>query len=75
MKKLLEFIIKGILKDKDFSVTETGDENFVNLSIKAAPEDLGLIIGKGGKIIKTIRNILKIRATLEKKGVSVTVED
>jgi predicted RNA-binding protein YlqC (UPF0109 family) len=34
---------------------------------------MGLIIGKRGKTIRTIRNLLRVRATLEKKGVSVAV--
>lgn len=74
MKKLLEFIIKNILGEgKDFTVLEEENENFVNLSIKVSPEDIGMVIGKGGSTIKAIRNILRVKATLEKKGVSVSI--
>ena len=75
MKKLLEFIIEGILGKKDFAVTENAEGDFVNLAIKIPGEDTGLIIGKGGKTIKAIRNLLKVRATLERKGVSVSIEE
>lgn len=71
MKQLLEFIIRGIIGNKDFEVKEVVEGDFVNLTIKADPEDTGLIIGKQGKTIKAIRNLVKIKATLEKKGVSI----
>lgn len=75
MKKLLEFIVKGVLGDNKFSVSESVEGNFVNLSIKVPPENMGFIIGKEGKTIKSIRNLLKVRATLERKGVSVSIEE
>jgi len=75
MKELLEFLIKGIIGKPDFTVSESVDGNFVNLTVKTAPENIGLIIGKGGNTIKMIRNILRVKATLEKKGVSVNVEE
>lgn len=75
MKKLLEYILEGILGDKDFKVTEDVDGDFVKLSIKVEPEDMGMVIGKGGSTIKSIRNILRVRATLEKKGVSVEIAE
>lgn len=73
MKELLNYILEGILGDTDFEATEVVEENFVKLSIKVAPEDMGIVIGKGGSTIKAIRNILRVRATLEKKGVSVDI--
>lgn len=74
MKNLTEFIVKNILgKDSKFEVTEADDGSIVTLTIKTADEDGGLIIGKGGKTIKAIRNILRIKATLEKKKVYLLV--
>jgi len=75
MKELLEFIIEGLLGNKKFTINEKNEGDFVNLSIKVAPEDIGLIIGKEGKIIRSIRNILRIKATLEKKGFAVNIEE
>lgn len=75
VKKLLEYIIKGILGKKDFTVTESTGGGFVNLGIKVPGKDTGLIIGKEGRTIKAIRNLLKVRATLERKGVSVSIEE
>lgn len=76
MKELLEYILKGILGETGFYVTEEIDGNFVRLLIKVEPEEnAGIVIGKGGATIKAIRNILRVRATLEKKGVSVNLAE
>lgn len=74
MKELLEYILKGILGEGRFYVTEEIDGDFVRLFIKVEPaENAGIVIGKGGNTIKAIRNILRVRATLDKKGVSVNL--
>jgi len=75
MKELLEYILKEITKDNSILVTEDVDDNFSKLTIFAPKELMGIIIGKEGRIIKAIRNLLKVRATLEKKGVNVSVEE
>lgn len=75
MKELLEYILKGILGEADFRVDEEIDGDFVRLTIKVEPEIVGIVIGKGGATIKALRNILRIKATLEKKGVSVNIAE
>jgi len=75
MKELLEYILKEITKSDSVKVTEEVDENFSKLTILAPKELMGIIIGKEGRIIKAIRNLLKVRATLEKKGVNVSIEE
>jgi predicted RNA-binding protein YlqC (UPF0109 family) len=76
MKKLLEFILLSITGSNECTVAEQVEEGeHVSLVISAPQEIIGLIIGKGGKTIKAIRNIIKVRATLEKKGVSVSIAD
>jgi len=74
MKELLEFLLKGILGKESFELAETEAEGRIDYTIKTAQENVGMIIGKGGKMIKTLRNLLKVRATLEKKAVFVNVE-
>lgn len=75
MKELLEYILKEITNSDSTQVTEEVDENFSRLTIFAPKELMGIIIGKEGRIIKSIRNLLKVKATLEKKGVNVSVEE
>jgi len=73
MKDLLDFLLKGILGEEKFTVTEADDAGRVVYTIDTDPKNIGLIIGKGGHMIRALRNILKVRATLEKKAVSVNV--
>ena len=73
MKELLEFLLKGILGEEKFSIEETEDAGRLIYTIKTDPKNVGLIIGKGGRMIKSLRNILKVRATLEKKAVALNI--
>ena len=75
MKDLLEFMLKAVLEGKKFEITESEDSGRIVYSIKTDPENVGLIIGKGGKMIKSLRNILKVKATLEKKAVNLNIEE
>lgn len=74
MKDLLIFILKGITGKKDLDVVEETEGDRTHFLIKAPEDSVGIIIGKEGKTIKAIRLLLKVRATLEKKGVAVSVE-
>ncbi|AKM83467.1 hypothetical protein A2422_01170 [Candidatus Woesebacteria bacterium RIFOXYC1_FULL_31_51] len=74
MKELLDFIIRNILgKDSKFEITEEDDGSIVKLTVKTAEDEGGMVIGKQGKVIKAIRNILRIKATLEKKKIILLV--
>ncbi len=73
MTDLLNFLLKGILGSADFDVKETEDNGRFIYTINTKPENVGLIIGKGGRVIKSLRNLLKVRATLEKKAVALNI--
>ena len=78
MRDLLLFIVKGIVgKPDEVSVSVTTDQTGeLLLEFKVSPEDMGLVIGKGGKVIKSIRNLVRTKAVLENKRVNlVLVED
>ena len=75
MKELLEFMIKNIAGD-NFSVKEEEIEGGrVNFEVTADPSIIGLIIGKMGKTIKTLRKILSIRAVMENKSVNISIKE
>lgn len=69
MKELLEYIVKNLIKNPDdvFVTESTGPSGEVLLELKVNPEDMGLVIGKGGKVIKSIRNLVRTKAILENK--------
>jgi predicted RNA-binding protein YlqC (UPF0109 family) len=74
MKDLLDFILRNLLgKDSKYEVIEEDDGSIVKLTVKTAEDEGGMVIGKGGKVIKAIRNILRIKATLDKKKIVLLV--
>ncbi len=75
MKSLLEYIIKGIVDKSDFEIEESSDTDHVSFNIKANQDSIGMIIGKDGKTIRAIRNIMKVKSTLKDIPVSVTVTE
>lgn len=63
MKDTLHFIVSAIVDNPDAVAIEEQDEDGVtNFIISVAPEDMGKVIGKEGKVIRSIRNIMKIKA-------------
>ncbi len=77
MKKLLEFILKGLLNEAEFSIEEEEgkEEGKINLKVKLPKDLMGIVIGKNGQTIRAIQNILKIKGRLEGKKVFVQVEE
>ena len=71
MKDLLAFLTKSIVDHPEEIVIEEKEEDGqINLNLQANPEDIKMIIGKKGRTIKAIRELLKIRAIKEKKKIS-----
>lgn len=75
MRDLLEYLVREISGRKDLEVAEQAEGEVINLTVHSDPSVIGLIIGKQGKTIRTIRNLVKVRATLEKKAVNVSIEE
>lgn len=75
MKKLLEHILDSMFSNKDITVSESEEEGSVVLTIHAPQEEIGKIIGKGGKVINAIKQIVKIQAIKENRRVEVNVEE
>ena len=76
MKELLEFIVKSAVENpQDVAIVESEEEGSVFLKIKVNPEDLKIIIGKEGKTIRAIREVMKIPATKLNKRVRVEIEE
>ena len=73
MKDLLDYMLKALLGDAKFEVSEKEEEGRLIYTINTKAENVGLIIGKGGRMIRSLRNVLKVRATLEKKAVALNV--
>ena len=74
MKDLVELIAKSLVDHPDqVVVTETSDDSTVNIELTVAPEDMGKVIGKGGRIAKSIRTVVRAAAFRIDKKVVVDI--
>lgn len=65
MRELVEYIARNLVEFPDkVSVKEREEENAVIVELSVAPEDMGKVIGKQGRIAKAIRTVVKA-ATLK----------
>ena len=75
-KELLQYVVKNLVKNKDVvEVEETTNEAKTVLRLKVAKEDMGRVIGKEGRIIRSIREILNAYASKNKEKVAVEIEE
>lgn len=74
MTDLLKYLLDNVLGEKKYEIIESQESGRISYIIKTDPENIGLVIGKEGRMIKSLRNILKVRATLEKSAVTLNVE-
>jgi predicted RNA-binding protein YlqC (UPF0109 family) len=75
MNELISYLVKNITGTQDFTITEEEMENGINYTVLLPQEFIGLVIGKGGQTIKALRNIIKVKATLDKTLVNLTVAE
>ena len=72
MKEILETIITNLVEEKDaVEVNEVEGTQSIVFEVKVADSDMGKIIGKQGRIAKSIRTILKAIASKENKRATV----
>ncbi len=60
MESFVEYIVKNLVDHKeDVQVTSQLDGKVTVISVTVNPEDMGKVIGKNGKIVQSIRNIVR----------------
>ena len=75
MKELLLYMAKNLVDNPDqVTVTELEGDPTV-LELRVAPEDMGKVIGRQGRIAKEIRAIVKSVAQRTGQRVSVEIVD
>ncbi len=74
MKQILLDITKAIVEDPDsVSVSEKVSGDTIVLELSVAKHDMGRVIGKEGKIAKSIRTVMRAAAAKENKRVIVEI--
>lgn len=75
MKQLIEYIVSNIVNHPEnviISESPADDKGIIKYLIEVNPEDVGRVIGKQGKVIKSIRQIVRIAAI--QKGTRAIVD-
>ena len=75
MKELIEHIAKSLVNNPEAAqVRESETAEGWNLLLQVAPEDMGKIIGKQGRIAKAMRTVLKAAAAKDGKKVNLEIQ-
>jgi hypothetical protein len=73
LKSLIEYIARSLVDDPtEVRVTERGGRGEVQLELEVAPEDMGRVIGRSGKVASAMRMLLRVAAV--KRGVRATLD-
>jgi uncharacterized protein len=77
MRELLDFLARSLVADPDAVVVNEVEEidGEVVLELEVAEDDLGRVIGRGGRVANALRSVMKAAATREEKRVVVDILD
>jgi len=74
MKELLEVLAKALVnKPEEVVVSESFDGNTIVLELNVAEDEMGKVIGKQGRIAKSIRTLVKAATQRQDKKVLVEI--
>ena len=74
MGELVKFIAQSLVDNpQQVVVNEVDNGDSITVELKVAPEDMGKVIGKQGKIARAIRCVVKAAASKQDKHVNVEI--
>ncbi len=74
MKALIEYLVKALVDEpSEVSITEVPGEESTTYEVHVAPNDLGKVIGKQGRIANALRTVAKAVAMKEKRKVYLEI--
>jgi predicted RNA-binding protein YlqC (UPF0109 family) len=76
LEDLLLFLARSLVDEPEKVEVEGREtDSRVDLTLRVAPDDVGKVIGRGGRIVKAIRTVLKAASVKANKRVTVEVAD
>lgn len=76
MKEVLELIITNLVDNKDsVSIEEIQENKSITFKVKVSKEDMGKIIGKQGRVAKSIRTVMKSVSAKDGKKTNIEFVD
>jgi hypothetical protein len=74
MKDLIEYIAKWLVDDpSQVTVSEVEGANSIIIELHVASEDMGRVIGRGGRVANSMRTLLRVIAAKEGKRVTLEI--
>jgi predicted RNA-binding protein YlqC (UPF0109 family) len=74
VKALIEYLVKALVDDPgEVNITEVPGEESTTYEVHVAPNDLGKVIGKQGRIANALRTVAKAVAMKEKRKVYLEI--
>ncbi|MER3457100.1 MAG: RNA-binding protein [candidate division GAL15 bacterium] len=76
MRDLVEYVLRGIVAHPDrVEVEETDGERGTVLRVRVAPEDVGKVIGRGGRMARALRTLVRAAGMRGGRVVQLEIED
>lgn len=76
LSEIFSEIVKGIVSQKDqVKITEESQNGLEKVKISVAKEDMGPMIGKGGRVIKSMRRLSGVLGVKRGKKIIVELEE
>lgn len=74
MRELIEYIASSLVDDpSQVEINQLGRGSYVTLKLRVAKEDMGRIIGKGGRVANAMRTLLRVSAAQEGKQANLDI--
>ena len=76
MKNFVEYLLVRLVDHPDdLSVTEEETPEGLLIKIHVHPDDMGRVIGRAGKIIKSVRKLVQVKAAKDNLRVKVVLDE
>lgn len=76
MKNLLDYLIRSIVSKADeVKILESSENGVLNLNVSVSQEDYGTILGKKGRTIKALRDLLRLKAQRENIHYNLVIDN
>lgn len=76
MRDLVEYVLRGIVaRPEEVHVEESEDTRGTVLRVRVAPEDVGKVIGRGGRMARALRTLVRAAGVRGGRVVMLEIED
>ena len=76
MEEIVEYIVKSLVTEPEkVTINSSEEDKNVTISVKVAPEDMGRVIGKQGRIARAMRIIAQTAAVRQGKKCYVEIQE